>query len=65
MANKRLVWYLEREKKIDDREFGFKKQRSTTDAISKIGTKFLDGITRKEKTTAIYFDIEKSYDNES
>ena len=27
MTNKKLVWYLEKEKKIDYREFGFGKQR--------------------------------------
>ena len=26
MTNKRLAWYLEKEKKIDNRQFGFKKQ---------------------------------------
>ena len=57
MTNKRLVWYLERERKIVDRQFGFRKQRSTIDAISKI----LDGNRRKKKTAAIFFDIEKIY----
>ena len=33
MTNKRGVWYLERERKIDDRQFGFRKQRSTIEAI--------------------------------
>ena len=36
MTNKRLIWYLKKEKKIDDRQFGFRKQRSTIDTISKI-----------------------------
>ena len=27
MTNKRLVWYLKKEKKIDDRQFGFRKQK--------------------------------------
>ena len=63
MKNKRLVWYLEKEKKIYDRQFGFRKQRSTIDAISKITTKILDGFRRrKEKTAVIFFDIKKTYD---
>ena len=49
MTNKRLFWYLERERKINDRQFGFRKQRSTIDAISKITTKILDGFRRKVK----------------
>ena len=39
MTNMRLVWYLEKEKYIDDRQFHFRKQRSIIDAISKIKTK--------------------------
>ena len=61
MTNKRLVWYLEKEKKMD-RQFGFRKQRTTLDAISKITTKILDGFRRKEKTAAIFFDIKKACD---
>ena len=62
MINKRLVWYLEKENKIDTRQFGFRKQRNTIDAISKITTKILEGFRRREKTAAIFFDIEKAYD---
>ena len=61
MTNKGLVWYLEKEIKIDDRQFGFRKQRCTIGAISKL-TKIFDGFRRKEKTTVILFDIEKAYD---
>ena len=60
MMNKRLVWYLEKEKKIDDRQFGFRKQRSTIDTISKITIIILDRF-KKKKTAAIFFGIEKVY----
>ena len=59
MINKRLVWYLEKERKKDDRKFGFRKQRSTIDAMLK--KKILDWFRRKEKTTAIFFYTEKTY----
>ena len=62
MINERLVWDLEKEKRIAKRQLSFRKQRSTIDAISKIITKFLDGFQRKEKTAAIFFNIEKEYD---
>ena len=39
-----------------------KLQRNTMDAISKITTKILEDFRRKEKTVAIFFDIEKAYD---
>ena len=60
MTNKTLVWYLEKEKEMDDRQFGFRKQRSTIDSISKIKTKILNGFMRKKKTATIFFDIEKA-----
>ena len=41
-------------------EFGFRKQRSTIDAISKIKTKILNGFRGKEETAEIFFDIEKA-----
>ena len=47
---------------IDDKQFGFKKQRSKTYAISKLTAKILNGFRKKEKATAIFFDIEKTYD---
>ena len=51
-----------KEKKIDNRQFGFRKQRITIDAISKLTTKILDGFRRKEKTIAIILNIKKAYD---
>ena len=62
MTNKRLVWYLENEKNIDESEFSFRKQRSKIDKMSKVTTKILHGFRRKEKTAAIFFDFEKVYD---
>ena len=47
-------------KKIDEIQFGFRKQRSTIDAISKITTKILNEFRIKERTSAIFFDIEKA-----
>ena len=49
---------MEKEKRINDRQFGFRKQRSTIDARSKT----FDGFRREEKTAAIFFDIEKACD---
>ena len=62
ITNKRLVWYFEREKKVDDRQFSFRKQRNTIGVISNITTKIIDIFWRKEKTEAIFFDIEIAYD---
>ena len=46
MVNKRLVWYMEKENKNDTRQFDFRKQRNTIDAISKISKKILEDFRR-------------------
>ena len=55
-----ITTLLEKEKKYE-KQFGFRKQRSTIDTISKITTKSLDGFRRKEKTAVIFFYIKKAY----
>ena len=59
MTNKRLVWYLKKEKKIDDRQFGFRKQKHNRCKIK--NNKILDQFRRKEKTIAIFFNVKKVY----
>ena len=54
------IW--KKKKKLDDRQFGLRKQSSTIDAILKIIIKILDGFRRNKKTVAMFFDIEKAYD---
>ena len=44
------------------RQFGFRKQRSKIDIISKITSKIINGSRRKEKIAAIFFNIKKVYD---
>ena len=55
MKNKRMIWYMEKAKKINDRQFSFRKQRNTIDTLSKITTR-----RRKKKTAVTLFDIEKT-----
>ena len=42
----------------NDRQFGFRKQRNTKDVISNLTTKIFDWFRRKEKTAAIFYDID-------
>ena len=46
VTHKRLVWYLEKENEMDDRQFCFRKQRSTIDIISK--TTKISGLIQEE-----------------
>ena len=35
LSHKRLVWFFERERQIDDRQFGFRNQKRAIDAMKK------------------------------
>ena len=48
-------------KEKNDRQIGFRKRRSTIEAISKLTTKILNRFLKNEKTVAIFFDIDKVY----
>ena len=62
MINTRLVWFLEKENLISDVQSGFKKNRSTTDCITKVTHEFQDAIIGKKHTIAVFFDLQKAYD---
>ena len=51
MTNKRLIWYLEKERKINERQFVFRKKYHRRNIKKKQGF-------RKEKTAVILFDTD-------
>ena len=62
IVNIRLVKTLENRQVISNFQFGFRKHRSTIDALLRIQTDILDAFSRKEHTIAVFFDIKKAYD---
>ena len=62
MKNKKMIWYLETERKIDEWQFCFRNQRSPIDTISKITTKDLKKIQKIRENDCPFFNIEKSCD---
>ena len=55
------MWWLEREKKITSAQSGFRKLRSTTDAIVEFETVVRETIANKQHLVAVFFDIKKAY----
>ena len=65
MTNKRLVWYLERERKIDDRQLQKTRKHNQSQKYQISISKIIDGFRRRVKTAPIFFNIEKTYDRDN
>ena len=62
MVNARLVWYLESKNLLSNRQFGFRKNRSTIDPLMFLTREIQNAIAIQDQTIAVFFDLEKAYD---
>jgi len=62
MINNRLVWFLERNKLITPLQYGFRKQRSTTDHLVRLGSFIREAFIQRQHAVDVFFDLEKAYD---
>ena len=62
MVNKRLMWYLERNKILMDEQAGFRQFRSTEDQIAYIAQTIEFGYQRQQHTATVWVDMEKVFD---
>lgn len=62
IINYRLMWWLENQGVILQCQSGFRRNRSTTDNLTKFQTDVQTALNNKQHTIAIFFDVEKAYD---
>ena len=62
MVNIRLMSFLESNRLLDDIQFGFRPNRSTTDNLVSLEHDLFSAFERRLHTIAIFFDIKKAYD---
>ena len=62
MVNNRLVWYLESKGLLSNRQFGFRKNRSTLDPLLMLSREIQNAFARRHQTIGVFFDLEKAYD---
>ena len=62
MVNARLVWILESRNLLSNRQFGFRKARSTIDPLLLLTREVQNSFAIQNQTIAVFFDIEKAYD---
>ena len=62
MVNARLQWFLENKGCLSPFQYGFRKKRSTTDALVALEIYIREAFAANKFVTAVFFDIEKAYD---
>merc|ERR1711867_227703 len=55
LANKRLIWYLEKNKLLSKFQCGYRKTRSTLDHFTRLETFIRQAFIRGEHITAVFF----------
>jgi ribonuclease HI len=62
MANKRLTWFLEKNNFLSENQFGFRKNRSTSDCTITLESEIQKAFDEKEHVVVVSCDLEKAYD---
>lgn len=63
IVTNRINWWLERNKKLDEDQSGFRPNRSTTDALHIIETIINETINEKKYALVACLDLEKAFDS--
>lgn len=62
MVNVRLVWFLEKHTHLSPVQYGFRRARSTTDALVQLESTICRAFAQKRHVVSVFFDLEKAYD---
>ena len=62
ILNRRLVWFLESNSLLDARQYGFRKNHSTSHALFYLQYEINLAFSNNMELIAIFFDLEKAYD---
>lgn len=65
VLNKRLLDYLEHEKILSDNQYGFRKGKSTEDAVLRLTETVSRVLDKKKKCAGIFIDLKKAFDTVS
>lgn len=62
LINKRLVSYLEHNKLLSSQQFGFRKNKSTCDAVQELTSNIVQNLNINKKVLTIFLDLAKAFD---
>lgn len=63
IVNKRLMNFLETQNVIMDRQFGFRRGRSTEDAVSLLTNTVASNLDKDQKCIGVFLDLAKAFDS--
>ena len=62
ILNSRLMWFMEKERKFNDEQAGFRPCRSTEDQVTYLTQLIEEGFQAKKQTVVVWVDLEKAFD---
>ena len=62
MANTRLLHILERKEIINPMQYGFSKNRSSSNVLVRLETEIRNAFAMRKPLIAVFFDIKNAYD---
>lgn len=62
IINNQLITYMEKYQLLSPNQFGFRRGKSTTDAVEKLTDLIAESLDRKEKCLSIFLDLRKAFD---
>lgn len=62
MVNVRLMWFLESHRCLTPVQYGFRRARSTTDALLTLESSICRAFAHNHHHVTVFFDLEKAYD---
>ena len=65
ILNRRLIYFLNQNKILSDKQYGFRKGRSTQDAIKDLTKYIIDKVDKSEKCITVFLDLKKAFDTVS
>lgn len=65
IINKRLIKYLEEKNLLSPNQFGFRRNKSTNDAVLNLTGHIVKNIDAKKKVVSIFLDLKKAFDTVS
>lgn len=63
IINKRLIRYLEEKKLLSPNQFGFRRNKSTNDAVLELTGHIVKNIDAKKKVVSVFLDLKKAFDS--
>jgi hypothetical protein len=65
VVNQRLIDYLESNNFLAENQFGFRRNKSTEDAVAYLSARITDHLDKKDNCVGIFLDLKKAFDTVS